>query len=110
MNRTLPQNASLHKYLTWIAQDLADSGTDMKLEISVPIVPTMENVKEYMFKKIMNAMYPDIVSTAKLNPKQMQEVYRQFDFIMAERYGVTRPWPSRESEQEESMNQAMGEK
>jgi len=100
MKRTISQNSSLHKYLTWIAQDLADSGTDMKQEITALIVPTMENVKEYMFKVIMTAMYPNITSTTELSTTQMQDVYRQFDLIMAERYEVSRPWPCRESEED----------
>ena len=107
MKRTIPQNSSLHKYLAWMAEGLADSGVDMKLEISVPIVPTMENIKEYMFKRIMTAMYPHITSTTELDTVQMQKVYRQFDFIIAERYGVSRPWPCRETEENEAKHKGL---
>jgi hypothetical protein len=102
MKRTIPQNASLHKYLAWIAEDLANSNVDMKQVITVPITPTMENVKEYMWRVVQTSLYPEKTSSTQLTTIEMQDVYREFDQIMNKHFGVTRPWPSRDSLQEES--------
>ena len=101
--RTTTQNASMHKYLALIAQDLADSGQDMRKLINVPIRPTMENVKENMWKPYMNAMYPDKSSTTKLNTKEIQELYESFNAAISEKFGVGRDWPSIDSQMNESI-------
>ncbi len=95
--RTHLQNRSLHKYLTQIAEELFESGQDMRVVVKLPIKPTLENVKEELFKPVMSAMYPDIKSTADLDTKQMQEVYEVFNAAMGERLGVSLPWPSMDS-------------
>ena len=101
--RTLPQNRSLHMYLDKIAELLWSSGQDMRKVIKVPIKPTMENVKELMFKPYMNAMYPDIESTADLSTEQMQEVYEAFNAAIADKLEVSAEWPSRDSQINESL-------
>jgi hypothetical protein len=103
MQRTLSQNASLHKYLEIIAEQLADSGQDMRKLVKLPIRPTKENVKENMFKPVMNALYPDIESTTDLSTTQMQHVYEVFNVAMGERLGVSADWPSHESMLNESL-------
>lgn len=97
MKRTILQNSSLHKYLAQIAEDLADSGQDMRALVKVPIKPTLENVKEELWKPVMSAMYPDKKSTTELSTTEIQEVYRVFDYTMSTRLGVSRAWPSIES-------------
>ena len=92
--RTLKQNNSLHKYLTWVAEDLAGSGQDMRKVVKLPIRPTMENVKENMFKPVMTALYPDKTSTTQLTTVEMQNVYEVFNAAISERLGVGFDWPS----------------
>ncbi len=101
--RTGLQNKSLHKYLTQIAQDLAEAGLDMREVVKLPINPTLENVKENLFHPVMTAMYPEISSTKDLDTKQMQAVYEVFNSAMGERLGVSRDWPCRDSMFSDSM-------
>ena len=103
MQRTPNQNRSLHKYLTWIAEGLSDSGQDMRTLVKIPIKPTMDNVKENLFKPVMNAMYPDKKSTTELTTKEMMEVYDVFNAAMSERLGIGFDWPSEESMRIESQ-------
>ena len=97
MKRTILQNKSLHKYLTWVAKALADSGQDMRKVIKLPIRPTTENVKETMFKPVMKAMFPDKTSTTELSTVEMQQVYEAFNSAISERLGVGFDWPSEET-------------
>ena len=92
--RSYLQNRSLHKYLTQIAETLSDAGLDMRVVVKLPIKPTLENVKEELWRPVMSAMYPDIKSTTQLSTKQMTEVYEVFNAAMGERLGVSLPWPS----------------
>lgn len=101
--RTTTQNASMHKYLALIAHDLAESGQDMRKIVKLPITPTMENVKENMWKPVMNALYPDKTSTTKLSTTEIQEVYETFNAAISERLGVGRDWPSIDSQLNESL-------
>jgi len=102
--RTNLQNRALHKYLTWIAEDLAASGQDMRQIVKLPIRPTMENVKESMFRPVMQALYPDKESTTDLDTKELQHVYEVFNAAMSERLGVGREFPSEESMYNEAQH------
>lgn len=93
--RTTKQNSCLHKYLAVMAQKMAKSGLDMKEVITVPIIPTLENVKHEMFKPMMTKVYPDITSTTKLTTVQIQVLYEAFNAAMAERLGISGQWPDR---------------
>lgn len=101
--RTIKQNKSLHKYLTMIAEQLADSGQDMRKVVKLPIKPTMDNVKENMFKPVMTALYPDKESTTELTTKEMHECYQVFNEALAQRLGVSAEWPSHDSMLNESL-------
>lgn len=95
--RTIQQNRSLHKYAELLATALREAGyEDMRTVIKVPISPTKGNVKEEMIKPVMNAMFPEIESTAKLTTKQMQDLYEQMNLFTSERLGVSVEWPSEE--------------
>ncbi len=101
--RTGLQNKSLHKYLTNIAQQLADSGQDMRQIVKLPITPTTDNVKENMFKPVMTALYPDKTSTTELSTIEIQKCYEVFNAAMGERLGVSADWPNRDSMLSDSM-------
>lgn len=97
VQRTLKQNASLHKYLRELAEAMADAGYDMREAIHVPIRPTPENVKETMWRAVQRAMFPGVESTTQLTTVQMQEVYKQLDYFTGERFGIHVEWPCEES-------------
>lgn len=97
MKRTLSQNAALHLYLTRLAEAMDEAGMDMKQVIHLPIRPTQENVKETMWKPVMNALYPEIKSTTELSTAQMVEVFENFNRAIGERLQIHVEWPSEES-------------
>lgn len=97
MNRTLLQNKSLHKYCELLAEALNDAGYDFKEVITMPVSFTKENVKEYMFRRVMSALYPDLESTTELTTVQIQTVYNELDRLTATKFGIHVEWPSEES-------------
>lgn len=99
MNRTALQNRALHLACSQIAQQLNAAGYDFNdgKVIRIPVSFTQDNVKEYMFKRVMNALHPDIESTTELTTKEVQEVYEELNRYLAENWGVSVPWPSQES-------------
>lgn len=94
--RTTTQNASLHVYTKLLADGLNDAGYDVNTTITVPVSFTSETVKEYMFKPIMRALYPEKVSTTELSTTEIQEVYENLNRLTGEKFGVSMPWPSNE--------------
>lgn len=86
----------MHKYLDLVAGEMADAGMDMRTVITVPIRPTMDNVKIEMWKPVMRALYPDITSTTQLSTAQMVELYEVFNQLLAEKFEIHVPWPSEE--------------
>ena len=100
MNRTPLQNASLHLWMTQLADELNAAGFDVGdgVVIKLPVKFTQENIKENIVKVLMNAMYPEIESTTQLNTIQMQKLYRQADYAISQRTGVTVAWPSVEEQ------------
>ena len=103
--RTLNQNSALHKALDELAQEMYMQNLDMRTVIKVPVRPTKENVKELMFKPVMNALFPEITSTAKLNTKQMTMLWDVFSEAMQDRFGIFIEWPSIEQQRIESLKQ-----
>lgn len=99
MTRTNQQNKALHLYCEWLAEELGNAGMDMRVTgtvIEVPISPTKENVKEVMLKPVMNALWPDITSTAKLDTVQVSQLYEEINRFTGERLGIHVRWPSEE--------------
>jgi len=101
-SRTTLQNRSLHLYLRQIAKDFNDAGLDQQMVISkfkdgfsLPV--TAEFLKE-VFRVIMGGMF-DKKSTTELTTTEIQEVYETFNFGMAEKYGISRPWPHKENKE-----------
>ncbi len=96
VRRTGQQNNSLHKALRELAIEMDLAKLDMRRVIKVPIKPTMENVKENMFKPVMNALYPEVESTADLTTTQMIECWEVFSQFVEKRLGIYIEWPSEE--------------
>lgn len=96
-NRTPLQNRSLHKYFSMLAEDLNDAGLDMrktlKPEIEMPW--TQENIKNLMFKPIIQAMF-GVDSTTDLDTKQISEAYEVLNRHTQSKLGIGILWPSNE--------------
>ena len=93
--RTVTQNACMHKYFSLLADGLNALGLCANEVITVPIDFEPEIIKEYMFKPIMKALYPDLKSTTNLDTKQISIVYENLNRLTAEKFGVSVQWPSR---------------
>jgi hypothetical protein len=98
MNRTEPQNRAIHLYLEMLAEALNDAGyhfNDGKV-IQVDVDFTKENLKESVWRKVQQAMYPEKTSTTQLSTGEVSRVYENINRLMSERCGVHVPFPSRE--------------
>ena len=95
-NRTKQQNKSLHKYCAMLSKDLNNAGLDMKktLKPEAEIPWSMLLVKEYLWQPIMKAV-TNKTRTRDLDKKEVNEVYAVLSRHMAEKHGVTTPFPSR---------------
>ena len=101
--RTLSQNAALHKYFELLANALNDAGYDVGTTIKVPVDFTKDTVKEYMAKPIMTALHPDKESTTELTTVEVNEIYEHLNRLTAEKFGIGIPFPSYEEQRIESL-------
>ena len=93
--RTLPQNNSLHKWLTDLGKALTEAGWDQEvllreLEIKAPI--TKDFLKEDIIHPFIKKAYGK-TSTAQLTTKEIQEVYLYIGSGIAEKTGISLEWP-----------------
>ena len=96
--RTKPQNSAMWKYLTMLAGDLNEAGWDMRktLKPTVDIPWTKDAAKNHLWLPIQKAMeYGD--KTSQLNTKQVSEVYEVLNRHTAEKFGISIPFPSKDS-------------
>ena len=95
--RTIPQNSCLHSYCQQLADALNSAGYDFNdgKVIRLPVQFTPETVKEYMFKRVMRALYPDKVSTTELSTVEIQSVYENLNNFTSSKFGVGLQWPDR---------------
>ncbi len=98
--RTLKQNNAIYKYFELLADTLNSAGLEIHMEYlgkscDVPWTPTA--VKERLWLPIMEAMF-SIKSTAKLDRKQVSEVYEVLHRHMAEKHGIMVLFPNRHGE------------
>lgn len=100
--RTLQQNRSLYLYCDMLAEALNESGYDMKAVLKPEVnIPWQKNtVHDWLWMPIQEAMF-QLDSTTKLNTKQVSEVYEVLNRHLAEKFGVSVPFPDRFSESEE---------
>ena len=104
--RTLPQNASLHKYCTDLSAKMNDAGFTQrqlvgKFKAGFELPVTAEMIKA-IFREVGNAMYQK-ESTADLTTVEMMEVYKVVDGRMGEIVGIRAEWPSIESYRDEGL-------
>jgi len=102
--RTCQQNKALHKYLGELSEALNDAGWDMKAvlkpNISIPWTPEM--AKEHIWKPVQNIML-DKDSTTELSTTDVDAIYQVISRHMAEKFGVSVPFPDRFSQAEDRV-------
>ena len=96
--RTDPQNASGHKWFHELADALNSSGytVNSKEVLRLDVPWTKDNVKEFLFRPVMKAMYPDKTSTAQLTKQEWSAVVEALNLALGERVGVHVEYPRRE--------------
>ena len=96
--RTLTQNAALHKYCQMLADQLNDAGLD-QLKVLKPgaeIPWTQSAVKENLWRPVQDSMLGK-ESTTKADRQEYSKVYDVLNRHMINKFGVTVPWPSKDN-------------
>ena len=103
--RTLPQNNSGHLWFEKIADALNDAGFTVNskevLRMDVPF--TKDSVKEHIFKRIMQAMFPEKTSSRQLSKIEWCAIAEVMTQQLGERTGVYVPYPSEETLADEML-------
>ena len=104
--RTIQQNKSLHLFFRLLAEELNNSGLDMrktlKPEIAIPWSPN--TIKEYLWRPIQMAQLQKI-STTQLTTDEITTIYDTLNRHLGEKFGVFVPFPSIEQLMEEEKTQ-----
>lgn len=97
--RTSQQQKAIEVYCRDLAQALSDAGLDMKTTLmhkQVPVRWHQDSVKEFLFRPIMQALFPDYDSTTDLETGEVDEVYAHLDRWTSEQFGLHVEFPSQE--------------
>lgn len=96
---TPAQRKSLHLFCEMMADQLNAAGLDMKktLKPEIDIPWSKMAVKEWLWKPIEDAVIGK-ESTEEMTNKEVSEVYEVLNRYIAEKHGVSVPWPERFSE------------
>ncbi len=83
-----------------MAESLSSAGIDQvkfyqKIEKGFAVTWTPEAFKDF-FRAVAHDLFPEVESTADLTTKQLQDVYLIVDKGVAEKTGVSVPFPSYE--------------
>lgn len=97
--RTLTQNAALHKYCEMLASALNDAGYDMKRTIKqdVDIPWNQASAKQFLWRPIQKAV-TGLDSTTKPEASQYSAIYEVLNRHMSQKFGVSVSWPQRENQ------------
>lgn len=97
IQRTTPQNNSAHLWMQEIAEALNASGhtVNSKAILRLDVPWTKSSVKEFLFRSIMQAMYPEKTSTTQLTKEEWSNVVEALNLAIGERAGVYVEYPSR---------------
>jgi hypothetical protein len=95
---TEKQRSALHVYLRQVVNALNDAGLDQRvvLKPEVEIPWTEASAKEHLWRPIQKLM-TDKVSTTELDTVDPSDIHRVLDKHLAERFGISFPWPSKEA-------------
>lgn len=100
MQRTLTQNAALHKYFELLADSLNDAGYTIAKVLTKPldISWSKHTVKELLWRPVQNAIL-DKKTTTRLKRFEVTQVYDELNNIMSTRYGLSVGFPDAHSQQ-----------
>ena len=92
--RTNKQNNALHLWISQLVLELDNAGLDMKkvLKPTVDIPWTDALAKEYLWKPVQKAMLGK-ESTRELDTGEVSKVYETLNRHMANKFGVSIPFP-----------------
>lgn len=92
--RTLLQNAALHKYFSLLSEELNNSGQEMlhffKDGVDIPWNPVL--VKELIWRPIQEAMLNER-STADAKTMEYVKIYETLNRHLSEKRGIYVAWP-----------------
>lgn len=98
--RTLQQNAALHKWCELMATQMNDAGYTQRQLVGQFKdgfeLPVTEHMVKDIFREVGRAMFKKD-STADLTTTEVQEVYQVVDARFGEITGCRTEWPSREA-------------
>tara|TARA_R110000803_G_scaffold40094_3_gene86398 strand:+ start:337 stop:765 length:429 start_codon:yes stop_codon:yes gene_type:complete len=96
--RTNTQNNALQVYCRELAEAFSDRGLDMKrvLKKEIDIPWTQDSVREYLWKPLQKAVIQK-ESTTDANTNEYSKVYDVLNRHIADKYGFSVPFPSREN-------------
>lgn len=96
-DRTLNQNSALHLYLTMLEEECTNTGATMDMIIKKPQeIPITRHLLKDLFRFYGKTMFKRD-STAKLKKDEFSVVLMAFQKVVAERLGISIPFPSYES-------------
>lgn len=97
--RTNRQNSALHEYFERLAEELNDSGLDMRkvLKEAVSIPWNKDTIKEYLWKPIEEAQLGK-KSTTELTTKEVDLIYNTLNRHLGEKFGISVEFPRRKDE------------
>lgn len=98
--RTLPQNSALHLFLTQLAEALNEQGITLQqlLARSVEVYPTMENLKEDLWRPLQIKMFAKKSTTELAKLGEINQIYDSINKAVAF-WGIHIPWPSKTSDE-----------
>ena len=102
MKRTDQQRKAIEVYCRESAKALNDAGFNLKAILEakpIDVECTQENIKDTIFKPIVQALYPEKTSTTQLTTGEVTHVYEVMNRWLAEHFGVHVPFPSEENQQ-----------
>lgn len=94
--RTIKQNASLHLFLSQLAEALNGAGYDMRSkvmrqDIDIPWSGLM--IKELIWRPVMKAKLGK-KSTTEMTTEEVSMIYEIVNKVIGERCGIHIPWPN----------------
>ena len=93
--RSDPQNRAIHLFCRMLAKALSDAGYDvrttLKADFEIPWNETL--VKELIWREVQIAMF-NKKSTTQLNKMEVGDVYEVINRHIAEKHGISVPFPS----------------
>ena len=96
-SRTTSQNSALHLYLTMLEEECRNMGATMDMIIKKPQqLPITRHLLKDLFRLYGKTMFGKD-STSKLEKNEFSEVLMTFQKVVAERLGLSLPFPSIEN-------------